>query len=164
VELSLRLWRHLSIRLDGLPGKGHSQLARVVTVALLCSALVGCGQLTNWAAVRPAQSVTPAFHGLSCTIKYAGHGVDTLNYGIACRIGGPAGAKAFSLSGTSTDDPLAHYTWCRNQSLSASESAACAGNFVIIVPHQIHTVTVTAVFSPGDERFQTTVTVPSPSS
>jgi hypothetical protein len=108
--------------------------------------------------------VTPAIHGLSCSIRYTGHGVDTLNYSIECQVTGPAGARTYSLTGTSTDDPLAQYAWCSNQPLSAARAATCSGTLVVVVPHQVQRVTVTADFSPGNEHVQTTVAVPTPSS
>jgi hypothetical protein len=131
---------------------------------LVCSVLVGCGQVTNGAASRPVQSVTPAYYGLSCSIHYTGHGVDTLNYSIECQVNAPAGARTYSLTGSSPGDPLTQYAWCSNQPLSAAGAATCTGNLVVVVPHQLQRVMVTAVFSPGNKRVQTTVAVPTPSS
>jgi hypothetical protein len=117
--------------------------------------LVACGQASTVADVQPS---------LSCTVQYTGHGIDTLNYSIACRIAGPSGARAYTLTGTSSDDPLAQYTWCANDPLASGRVATCSGMLVVVAPRQLHTVTVTAAFTPGNEHVHTVVTVPSPSS
>jgi len=132
--------------------------ARVVFVALVCTLLVACGQSSTTQSTAPQ---SPAVV-ISCTVQYAGHGIDTLNYSIICRLHGPGGAAHYTLTGKSPAG-LMQYTWCKEEPLARTGLTTCSGTFVVIVPKQISTLTVTAIFLPGDEQIQTTVTVPTPS-